>query len=240
MPFRLSVDVLPFKVLIHLIMQSEWRKEAGDDVACPNPRCADYGKQRRGQLVKNGTARGAQRLKCKTCGKTFVVTKGSFAYRLRANPVEALEAAHWVLNEGISINETAENFGVKWETVKRWVEVSTKHAKELKEATPIFNAMKRQLAARLALIRALELKDLISSSQRAKVLDALSSQNNPGGLDQYFQMLHARVNAHPQSFTEEILNLAELSSAGIAAITEAKKGLEDGLGFGGGAVDADG
>lgn len=45
---------------------------------CWNESCADYGQLDLGNLVKYGrTAKGTQRLKCKTCSHVFVENKGT-------------------------------------------------------------------------------------------------------------------------------------------------------------------
>ena len=48
---------------------------------CRNRDCPDYGKVDHGNIIKFGrTGKGTQRYRCKTCGKTFVETKGTVFY----------------------------------------------------------------------------------------------------------------------------------------------------------------
>ena len=55
--------------------------EVGD--FCPHDSCSDAGKTDEGNVVKYGTtAKGLQRYRCKTCGKTFSENTGTIFYGL--------------------------------------------------------------------------------------------------------------------------------------------------------------
>ena len=55
--------------------------EVGD--FCPNNSCSDAGKADSGNIIKYGrTAKGLQRYRCKTCGKTFSENTGTIFYGL--------------------------------------------------------------------------------------------------------------------------------------------------------------
>lgn len=61
-------------------------------ISCKNPKCPDYGKHWRGNVIKFGTQRnGTQRYKCQTCGKTFAKTKNTIQFHKHLKKEEVIE-----------------------------------------------------------------------------------------------------------------------------------------------------
>jgi transposase-like protein len=102
---------------------------------CPNPACPDYGKVQSGKAQSNlkkigHTPRGVQRCQCKTCGKTFTVTKGTLFYRKHAREDEILEVLA-LLAEGTRISTLTRVKGIKEDTVLRWLREAARHADQV-------------------------------------------------------------------------------------------------------------
>jgi len=95
---------------------------------CINGECLDYGVEGRGNIV--GYGRRIRRFRCKTCGRVFSASKGTFFYRLRTDVHVILEALHLLL-EGNSIAAVARVKGVKEETVANWLKKASEHADEV-------------------------------------------------------------------------------------------------------------
>ena len=70
-------------------------------------------------LVKNGSANGLQRFKCRQCAHTFNALTGTPLARLhlRAKWMGQAQA----LGEGLSLNQVAHRLGVAQSTVFRWL-----------------------------------------------------------------------------------------------------------------------
>lgn len=98
---------------------------------CWNEDCPDYGKIDGGNIVKYGrTGKGTQRLKCKTCGKTFVENKGTIFYGLHHSQDEILECLA-MLAERNSLAAIHRIKGIKEETVMSWLRKAANHVKEV-------------------------------------------------------------------------------------------------------------
>jgi transposase-like protein len=69
-------------------------------------------------VVKFGTTQGAQRCRCKGCGKTFTATTGTPFHRLR-DKTKLLENAA-CLADGLSIRKTAQRLGFSVDKTFRW------------------------------------------------------------------------------------------------------------------------
>lgn len=95
---------------------------------CINRECLDYGVEGRGNIV--GYGRKVRRFRCKTCGRVFSASKGTFFYRLRTDVEVVIEALHLLL-EGNSIAAVARVKGVKEETVANWLKKASEHADEV-------------------------------------------------------------------------------------------------------------
>ena len=98
---------------------------------CWNPDCLDYGKVNNGNIIKFGrTRKGMQRYRCKTCGKTFVETKGTMFYR-RHHSQEAILECLALLAERNSLAAIHRVKGIKEETVSAWLREAAKHVEQI-------------------------------------------------------------------------------------------------------------
>jgi len=98
---------------------------------CWNPDCPDYGQVGLGNIVKFGrTQKGTQRYRCKTCGKTFVETKGTVFYG-RHHPPETILECLALLAERNSLAAIRRVKGVKEETVLEWLREAARHVEEI-------------------------------------------------------------------------------------------------------------
>ncbi len=69
-------------------------------------------------LVRNGTAAGLQRFKCRDCTKTFNALTGTPLARLRMKGKWIAQAE--VLRDGLSLNQAAERLNISHQTAFRW------------------------------------------------------------------------------------------------------------------------
>ena len=103
---------------------------------CPNKVCVDYGKRQSEQqynIIKFGkTKAGRQRHKCRTCGCTFVETKGTIFYRRRTPDGEIIETLAFVA-EGSRISSLARVKGHKEDTILAWIRDAAEHAEAIEE-----------------------------------------------------------------------------------------------------------
>jgi transposase-like protein len=94
---------------------------------CPTPACPAP------HVVRNGTARGRPRYRCRGCGAWFGATTGTPLYRLRTPPAEIGRTLLVVLRRG-SLRAAEEVTGHKHETIGRWLRLAAAHAEELTAA----------------------------------------------------------------------------------------------------------
>jgi transposase-like protein len=103
---------------------------------CPNEICPDYEKTQSDQqrnIKKAGkTKKGCQRYQCKTCGQTFVETKGTIFYRRRTAEEEILETLAFIA-EGVRISSLARVKGHKEDTILDWLRTEAQHAEGIEE-----------------------------------------------------------------------------------------------------------
>jgi len=100
---------------------------------CWNESCADYGQLDLGNLVKYGrTAKGTQRLKCKTCGHVFVENKGTIFYGCHHSQKTILDMLS-LLAERNSLTSIHRVFGIKEETVMEWLRKAADHVQEVED-----------------------------------------------------------------------------------------------------------
>lgn len=103
---------------------------------CPNSKCADHGKRQgtdQTNVIKFGkTKAGRQRFRCKTCGGTFVETKGTIFYRRRTPDDEILETLAFIA-EGSRISSAARVKGHKKDTIIDWIQDAGDHAEAIEE-----------------------------------------------------------------------------------------------------------
>lgn len=86
-----------------------------EERAGPRPTCPHCGGE---HVVRNGTANGLQRHKCRDCGKTFNVLTGTPLARLRMKGKWLGQAG--VLRDGMTIKQVAWQLGVARSTAFRW------------------------------------------------------------------------------------------------------------------------
>ena len=94
---------------------------------CPTPACPAP------RVVRNGTAKGRPRYRCRGCGAWFGATTGTPGYRLRTPPAEIGRALLIVLRRG-SLRAAEEVTGHKAETIGRWLRLAAAHAEALTES----------------------------------------------------------------------------------------------------------
>ena len=103
---------------------------------CSNEICSDYGKtqsDQQGNIKKAGkTKKGRQRYQCKTCGRTFVETKGTIFYRRRTAEEEIIETLAFIA-EGVRISSLARVKGHKEDTILDWLRTAAQHAEAIEE-----------------------------------------------------------------------------------------------------------
>lgn len=94
---------------------------------CPTPGCVAP------HVVRNGSARGRPRYRCRTCGAWFGATIGTSRYRLRTPPAEIGRALLAVKRLG-SLRAAEAETGHKHETIGRWLRLAAAHAETLTAA----------------------------------------------------------------------------------------------------------
>ena len=103
--------------------------EVGD--FCPNDSCSDAGKTDEGNIVKYGTtAKGLQRYRCKTCGKTFSENTGTIFYNKHTSAKEIIETLALVA-EGSRVASLSRVKGYKEETIRNWLQQAAEHATQI-------------------------------------------------------------------------------------------------------------
>jgi transposase-like protein len=94
---------------------------------CWNTSCPDYAQIGQGNLVKFGfTRKGVPRLRCKTCGQTFALTKGTLLHGRRHSQDTILECLA-LLAERTSLRALHRVKGIKEETVLDWLHEAAAH-----------------------------------------------------------------------------------------------------------------
>ena len=99
---------------------------------CPNSNCALFGQVEVCQLERHAYY-GADRktlYRCRSCGKTFSETRGTFFFGLQTPREKVLNALSMVVEHG-GIRATARAMGVDKDTVQSWVERAGLHAEEV-------------------------------------------------------------------------------------------------------------
>ena len=103
--------------------------EVGD--FCLNDSCPDAGKTDEGNIVKYGTtAKGLQRYRCKTCGKTFSENTGTIFYNKHTEAEEIIETLA-LIAEGSRVASLSRVKGYKEETIRNWLRQAAEHATEI-------------------------------------------------------------------------------------------------------------
>lgn len=106
------------------------------DRACPNPKCDQYAKTGKGNVVrhsfyrtKNGKRR---RFRCKSCGKTSCSNTGTPYIGLQ-HPRSAFDRVAALSVEGINKSSIARVMGITWNTVARWLERAANAARHFND-----------------------------------------------------------------------------------------------------------
>ncbi|MBU2524714.1 helix-turn-helix domain-containing protein [Patescibacteria group bacterium] len=84
---------------------------------CPNKFCVNHGKYNDEAVATHDKKH--KRLRCRSCGKTWVAHYKSFYYGLRT-PVPKIQRAFELLDRGFSIRRVADFVGVSSSTIMRW------------------------------------------------------------------------------------------------------------------------
>ncbi len=104
---------------------------------CPNDECQSYGKLQKDQLrpniVKYGKSKsGAQRYKCKICGKVFTETKGTIFYRKQTDKEDILKTIAQIA-EGLRISSASRVMGHTEDTISQWLKEASHHAETVEQ-----------------------------------------------------------------------------------------------------------
>jgi transposase-like protein len=106
--------------------------EVGD--ICPNDNCPDAGKTDEGNIIKYGTtAKGLQRYRCTTCGKTFSENTGTIFYN-KHTPAEEIIETLALIAEGSRVASLSRVKGYKEETIRNWLQQAAEHAEHIEDA----------------------------------------------------------------------------------------------------------
>ena len=107
--------------------------EVGD--FCSNETCPDAGKTDEGNIVKYGTtAKGLQRYRCKTCGKTFSENTGTIFYNNFYNkhtPAKEIIETLALVAEESRVASLSRVKGYKEETIRNWLRQAAEHATQI-------------------------------------------------------------------------------------------------------------
>jgi transposase-like protein len=105
--------------------------EVGD--FCPNDQCPDAGKPDEVHIIKYGTtAKGLQRYRCTTCGKTFSENTGTVFYNKHTPAAEIIETLALVA-EGARVASLSRVKGFKEDTIRNWLRQAAAHAEHIEE-----------------------------------------------------------------------------------------------------------
>ena len=99
---------------------------------CPHSECALFGQVEACQLERHAYY-GADRkalYRCRSCGKTFSETRGTFFFGLQTPREKVLTALSMVAEQG-GIRATGRAMGVDKDTIQSWVERAGDHVEEV-------------------------------------------------------------------------------------------------------------
>ncbi|MDR1820082.1 MAG: helix-turn-helix domain-containing protein [Methanobrevibacter sp.] len=106
------------------------------NVPCPNKGGDDYGKIGNENVVGNGTYKTkngtVHKYICRTCSKNFTSRANTILHDLRTDEKTVFLALKMIL-KGMSLRSTAEILNVKLDTVRRWLQISSKHCEEVNQ-----------------------------------------------------------------------------------------------------------
>ena len=100
------------------------------DIFCPNIDCPARGQKDKGNIRIHSLEE--QRCKCKVCGQTFTISKGTIFYRLRTAS-ETVMLVVTLLAYGCPIQAIVKAFGLDERTVNDWWQRAGKHCQAVHE-----------------------------------------------------------------------------------------------------------
>ena len=95
---------------------------------CPNQACPDRGKVGTGNIVSH--SQKEKRCRCKTCGKTFSVTRGTALYGLKTSH-ETVERVVTLLAHGCPVQAVVAAYGLDERTVRSWLLKAGSHCEQV-------------------------------------------------------------------------------------------------------------
>ena len=95
---------------------------------CHNPDCPTRGKVGEGNITVH--SRKERRYRCRTCGKTFVGTKGTAMYRLH-KPSELFSLVLVLISHGCPVQAAVAAFGLDERTVGDWLQKAGIHCEQV-------------------------------------------------------------------------------------------------------------
>jgi transposase-like protein len=100
---------------------------------CPNEGCSDYGKTDPSNIIRYGTtAKGLQRYRCTTCGRTFSENTGTVFYNKHTPAREIIETLALVA-EGSRVASLSRVKGFKEDTIRNWLRQAAAHAEQIED-----------------------------------------------------------------------------------------------------------
>src|SRR5436305_6482865 len=105
-------------------MNKPEKKEQSSLPSCPNPECEES------HVVRNGSYRGRQRYRCRTCQTFFGDTQGTAMYGLKTPAAEVAQALLIVMRRG-SLRAAEEITGHTYETISGGLKPAAAHAEAL-------------------------------------------------------------------------------------------------------------
>lgn len=84
---------------------------------CPNPVCRFYKKVMAENVITHSQTAG--RMRCKSCGRTWVAHRNEVRFGLRSDP-KKIQAAIEMFKAEISIRKIAREIKVSTSTIQRW------------------------------------------------------------------------------------------------------------------------
>ncbi|MBU4009833.1 MAG: helix-turn-helix domain-containing protein [Proteobacteria bacterium] len=102
---------------------------------CTNPKCTFYTEKGKDNIVSNGTYQTKEgtlrrRFLCRECGKSFCSRTETLFYDIRSSEEKVLNAIIFLV-KGMSVQGVAKLLGVKFETIRRWLDVAAAHSDKI-------------------------------------------------------------------------------------------------------------
>jgi len=101
---------------------------------CPHEGCSDYGKTDTSNTIRYAryatTAKGLQRYRCTTCGRTLSQNTGTVFYNKHTPAREIIETLALVA-EGSRVASLSRVKGFKEDTIRNWLRQAAAHAEQM-------------------------------------------------------------------------------------------------------------